>query len=40
MGDQLVVYYGGADKVIGVATIKVEELLDELLSEKPHNVNY
>jgi predicted GH43/DUF377 family glycosyl hydrolase len=38
--DQLFVYYGGADKVIGVATIKIEELLDELLSEKPHNVNY
>ena len=40
IGDHLYVYYGGADKVVAVATIKVEELLDELLSEKPHNVNY
>jgi len=40
IGEYLFVYYGGADKVIAVATIKVEELLDELLSEKPHNVNY
>ena len=40
IGELLFVYYGAADKVIGVATIKVQELLDELLSEKPHNVNY
>jgi predicted GH43/DUF377 family glycosyl hydrolase len=29
--DRLFVYYGGADKVIGVATIKLSELLESLL---------
>jgi predicted GH43/DUF377 family glycosyl hydrolase len=40
MGGDLFVYYGAADKVIGVATIKVDELLDQLRREEPHNVNY
>lgn len=31
---ELFVYYGGADKVIGVATIKVERLLDDLKKYK------
>ena len=28
--DTLYVYYGGADKVVGVATIKLKDLLDKL----------
>jgi predicted GH43/DUF377 family glycosyl hydrolase len=32
--DQMFVYYGGADKVIGVATIKLSELLESLLLSK------
>ena len=35
VGDELYVYYGGADKVIGLATIKMSELLEEL---KKHNI--
>jgi predicted GH43/DUF377 family glycosyl hydrolase len=31
IGETLFVYYGGADKVIGVATIKLQTLLDNLL---------
>ena len=31
LGDELFVYYGGADKVICVATIKLKELLDYVL---------
>jgi predicted GH43/DUF377 family glycosyl hydrolase len=31
---ELFVYYGGADKVIGVATIKLSELLDDLKKHK------
>lgn len=31
INDRLFVYYGGADKVIGVATIKLSELLKSLL---------
>ena len=31
INDQLFVYYGGADKVIGVATVKLSELLEGLL---------
>src|SRR3989344_2774708 len=31
---ELFVYYGGADKVIGVATIKLNELLDDLQKHK------
>lgn len=31
--DQLFVYYGGGDKVIGVATIRLAELLEKLLEE-------
>lgn len=30
----LFVYYGGADKVVGVATIKLKSLVDRLLAEK------
>ena len=29
---ELFVYYGGADKVVGVAKIKLDELLDNLLN--------
>ena len=32
--DTLYVYYGGADKVIGVATMKFQDLLDLLLKNK------
>jgi predicted GH43/DUF377 family glycosyl hydrolase len=31
IGDTFFVYYGGADKYVGVATCPVEELIDELL---------
>ncbi len=31
--DKLFIYYGGADKVIGVATIKLSELLEKLKAE-------
>ncbi len=31
--DKLFIYYGGADKVIGVATIKMSELLEKLKAE-------
>lgn len=31
----LYVYYGGADKVVGVATVKLEKLIDRLQSERP-----
>lgn len=33
VGDKLFVYYGGADKVIGVATIKMSELMEKLKAE-------
>lgn len=33
-GDQLFVYYGGADKVIAMATININELIDALEKEK------
>lgn len=33
-GDQLLVYYGGADTVLGVATISLKELLEKLTSEQ------
>ena len=33
IGELLHVYYGGADKVIGVATIKLQDLLDYLLKK-------
>jgi len=33
IGDQLYVYYGGADKVIGVATIKLQTLINNLLKK-------
>jgi hypothetical protein len=32
IGEDLFVYYGGADSVIGVATMKIEDLLKSLLS--------
>jgi predicted GH43/DUF377 family glycosyl hydrolase len=32
IGEDLFVYYGGADRVIGVATMKIEDLLNSLLS--------
>jgi predicted GH43/DUF377 family glycosyl hydrolase len=32
IGKELFVYYGGADSVIGVATMKIEDLLNSLLS--------
>ncbi len=32
IGEDLFVYYGGADSVIGVATMKVEDLLISLLT--------
>jgi predicted GH43/DUF377 family glycosyl hydrolase len=32
--EELFVYYGGADKVIGVASIKLEDLLDNLVKNK------
>jgi hypothetical protein len=32
IGKDLFVYYGGADSVIGVATMKIEDLLKSLLS--------
>ena len=32
IGEDLFVYYGGADSVIGVATMKIEDLLNSLLS--------
>jgi predicted GH43/DUF377 family glycosyl hydrolase len=32
--EELFVYYGGADKVVGVATISMQELLDALLLYK------
>ncbi len=32
--DELIVYYGGADKVIGIAKIKLSDLFDKILSEK------
>ena len=35
----LFVYYGGADKVIGVATIKLETLLDDLKKHKVTQLN-
>lgn len=34
MGDCLIVYYGGADKVIGVAEAKLSEFIKGLLAEK------
>ena len=34
-GDDLYVYYGGADKVVGVATIKLSTLLARLQAERP-----
>ncbi|NOZ61683.1 MAG: glycosidase [Calditrichaeota bacterium] len=34
IGDELYVYYGGADKVIGLATIKMNDLLEELKKHK------
>jgi predicted GH43/DUF377 family glycosyl hydrolase len=32
IGDTLFVYYGGADKVVGLATCKLDELMDYVLS--------
>jgi predicted GH43/DUF377 family glycosyl hydrolase len=32
IGDELFVYYGGADSVIGVATMKLAELLNSLIT--------
>jgi predicted GH43/DUF377 family glycosyl hydrolase len=32
--DRLLVYYGGADKVACVASVKLNELLDQLVSTK------
>jgi len=32
IGEDLFVYYGGADSVIGVATMKIEDLLNSVLS--------
>ena len=32
IGDELFVYYGGADSVIGVATMKVSELMNSLIT--------
>ena len=34
IGEMLYVYYGGADKVIGVATMKFQDLLNLLQSSK------
>ncbi len=34
VGDTLYVYYGGADKYVGVATCKVDEILDFVLKSK------
>ena len=34
LGDTLYVYYGAADKFVGVATASVSQLLEYLLSEK------
>ncbi|MEK7575771.1 MAG: glycosidase, partial [Patescibacteria group bacterium] len=33
INNQLYVYYGGADKVIGVATMKMSKLLEKLEAE-------
>ena len=33
-GDELQVYYGGADKVIAMATANINELLDALVKHK------
>lgn len=33
LGEDLYVYYGGADRVIGVAAVKLQDLLDELLRQ-------
>ena len=32
-GNRLIIYYGGADKVIGVASITLKKLLKQLLSD-------
>ena len=35
MDEELFVYYGAADKTIGVATCKLDDLVDWLLIENP-----
>lgn len=35
VGNTLYVYYGGADKYVGVATANVDELVDFILTQKP-----
>ena len=33
VGDELFVYYGGADRVVGVCTCNIEELVSDILKE-------